>query len=69
MALALEGICHHDLQAWLDLRLLRSSVAQSHAYNSAARTQLKHIKHETVLALWEADKRLYTLAKVGALSA
>jgi len=52
---------HHDLcaQAWMDMLLLRATVAQSHEHNDAARTRLEQIRNETVRALWEADKTLY----------
>ena len=52
---------HHDscAQAWMDMLLLRTAVAQSQEYNNAARTRLERVRDETVLTLWEADKTLY----------
>jgi hypothetical protein len=52
-------------EAWMDMILLRTDLAQLREYNEGARTRLEQIRHETVLALWEADKALYSPAGHG----
>jgi hypothetical protein len=59
MSATWEGGGYCDLQAWTDMLWLRSAVAQSRKFNDAARTRLEAVKHETVLALWDADKTLH----------
>ena len=45
-------------EAWMDMVLLRTDLAQLREHNGGARMRLEQIRHETVLALWEADKAL-----------
>ena len=52
-------------EAWMDMILLRTDLAQLREHNEGARMRLEQIRHETVLALWEADKALYSPAGHG----
>jgi len=49
-------------EAWMDMVLLRTDLAQLREHNEGARMRLEQIRYETVLALWEADKALYSPA-------
>ena len=49
-------------EAWMGMVLLRTDLAQLREHNEGARMRLEQIRHETVLALWEADKALYSPA-------
>ena len=44
-------------EAWMDMVLLRTDLAQLREHNEGARMRLEQIRHETVLALWERRTR------------